>query len=77
MDISNGEKVLVYWLTKDDDAIANIRKYFNLPIYITVNGWTPGKIEQKDMQMFEETARRGFFRFIRKEWTFNGVTYSW
>ena len=77
MDISNGEKVIVYWLTKDDDAIANIRKYFNLPTYTTVNGWTPGMIESKDMQMFEETARRGFFRFMRMEWTYNGATYSW
>lgn len=77
MDISNVEKVIVYWLTKKDDAIANIRKYFNLPTYTTVNGWTPGMIEPKDMAMFEETARRGFFRFLRKEWTYNGATYSW
>lgn len=77
MDISNGEKVLVYWRTKDDDAIAHIRKYFNLPNYTTLNGWTPGKIQRKDMAMFEECARRGFFHFRRKEWTYNGVTYSW
>lgn len=77
MDISNGKKVLVYWLTKDEEAIAHIRKYFNLPAYTTVNGLTPGKIERKDMEMFEETARRGFFRFMRKEWSYNGATYSW
>lgn len=77
MDTSNGEKVIVYWLTKDEEAIANIRNYFNLPTYATVNGWTPGKIKPKDMWMFEETARRGFFRFVRKEWTYNGSTYSW
>ena len=77
MDTSNGEKVIVYWLTNDDEVIAQIRKYFNLPAYTTINGWTPGKIEPKDMQMFEETSRRGFFRFLRKEWTYNGGTYSW
>ena len=70
-------KVIVYWLTRDDESIVAIRKYFNLPKYTTLNGWTPGMIEPEDMQMFEETARRGFFRFLRKEWTFNGATYSW
>lgn len=70
-------KVIIYWLTNDEVAIAAIRKHFNLPIYTTLNGWTPGEISEKDKPMFEETARRGFFRYRRMEWTFNGVTYSW
>lgn len=69
--------VIIYWLTKSDTAIAAIRKHFKLPKYTTLNGWTPGTIEEKDMPMFEETARRGFFRYIEKEWTYNGATYSW
>lgn len=77
MDISNSEKVLIYWLTKDKAAVAAIRQHFNLPSYVTINGLNPGEIKQKDMEMFEETARRGFFRFMRKEWTYNGATYSW
>lgn len=70
-------KVVVYWLTKDKAAIESIRKYFKLPKYTTVNGHTPGAIEEKDMPMFEETARRGFFRYHQIEWIFNGSTYSW
>lgn len=70
-------KVVIYWVTKDESAIAAIRKHFKLPKYTTLNGQTPGEIEPKDMPMFEETARRGFFRYQRTEWTFNGATYSW
>lgn len=70
-------KVVIYWVTKDWDAIAAIRKHFNLPKYTTINGQTPGAIEEQDMPMFEETARRGFFRYRETEWTFNGTTYSW
>lgn len=70
-------KVVIYWVTKDVEAIEAIRAHFGLPRYTTVNGWTPGAIEDKDMQMFEETARRGFFRYHKTEWTFNGATYSW
>lgn len=70
-------KIVIHWQTRDEDAIRAIRRYFNLPNYTTLNGWTPGKIEQKDMKMFEEAAMRGFFRFVKKEWTYNGATYSW
>lgn len=70
-------KVVIYWVTKDAEAIAAIRKHFKLPKYTTVNYQTPGAIEEKDMPIFEETARRGFFRYQRTEWTFNGATYSW
>lgn len=77
MDTSKAEKILIYWLTKDDAAIAAIREYFHLPTYTTVNGWTPGEIQQKDMPMFEETAKRGFFRYRREEWSYNGTAFSW
>lgn len=70
-------KVIVYWVTKDEKSIAAIRKYFGLPAYTTVNGWTPGTIDSKDIPMFEETAHRGFIRYREMDWTFNGVTYSW
>jgi len=70
-------KVVIYWVTRDEQAIAAIRKHFGLPKYTTVNGHTPGEIETKDMPMFEETARRGFFRYQKREWTFNGATYAW
>lgn len=70
-------KVVIYWVTKDENAIAAIRKHFKLSKYTTLNGQTPGEIEAKDMPMFEETARRGFFRYQKTEWTFNDATYSW
>lgn len=70
-------KVVIYWVTRDAKAIAAIRKHFKLPNYMTVNGHTPGAIGEDDMTMFEETARRGFFRYQKTEWTFNGATYSW
>lgn len=70
-------KVLIYWLTKDNEAIRLIRKHFNIPKYTTINGWNPAGIDEEDMEMFEETARRGFFRYRRTEWTFNGASYSW
>lgn len=70
-------KVIISWRTRDREAIAAMRKYFGIPKYTTVNGLTPAAIEDKDMPMFEETARRGFFRYRRIEWTFNGISYSW
>lgn len=70
-------KVVIYWVTKDESAIAAIRNYFKLPKYTTLNGQTPGEIETKDIPMFEETSRRGFFRYQKKDWTFSGATYSW
>lgn len=70
-------KVVVFWITKDREAIAAIRKHFGLPNYTTLNGQTPGAIEEADMPMFDETARRGFLAYKETEWTFNGSTYSW
>ena len=70
-------RVIVKFTTRDEAAISAIRKRFRLPVYTTLNGWTPGMIEQNDLDVFEETARRGFFTFIRKKWTYNGATYSW
>lgn len=70
-------RVIVYWRTRNDKTIEAIRNRFRLPRYVTLNGWTPGAIEESDMSVFEETARRGFIRYMRKEWKFNGYTYSW
>ncbi len=70
-------KIAVRWLTEDPEAIAHIRKYFKLPSYTTVNGWTPGTLRKADREMFEECARRGFFNFMEVDWTYNGATYSW
>lgn len=70
-------KVIIKWLTRDQEAISSIRKYFNWPDYTTVNGWSPGTINSKDREMLEECARRGFFTYFEKDWTFNGLSYGW
>lgn len=68
-------KLIVRWSTRDPEAIAAIRKRFNIPEYTTVNGLTPAEINPEDMEMFEECARRGFFGIIREKWCKNGDQY--
>lgn len=70
-------KVTIRWTTRDEAAIESIRNYFKLPKYTTLNGWTPGMIEDNDIPMFEETARRGFFTYRETDWHYNGTSYSW
>lgn len=70
-------KVIIYWRTRNPATIASIRQYFGLPDYTTVNGWSPGEIRDRDMAIFEETARRGFLGYRKQSWTFNGATYTW
>lgn len=77
MDISNETKVIIHWHTKDEEAIRLIRERFGISKYTTVNGQTPAILKPEDRDMFEETARRGYFSFMRVDWTFNGATYSW
>jgi hypothetical protein len=73
----NGEKIVIYLNTKDEEAIRMIRERFGIPRYTTVNGQTPAILPTDDIVMFEETARRGYFTYRRVDWTFNGATYSW
>lgn len=68
-------KIIVRWATRDEEAIAAIRRRFNLPSYTTLNGWTPAEIKPEDMAVFEECARRGFFGIIRQKWRKNGDQY--
>lgn len=68
-------KIIVRWATRDEEAIAAIRRRFNLPSYTTLNGWTPAEIKPEDMAVFEECACRGFFGIIRQKWRKNGDQY--
>ncbi len=77
MDIGNGEKVIIHWRTRDEESIRRIREYFGFPTYTTVNGLSPAIVKPEDREMFEETARRGFFSYRSADWTFNGTSYSW
>lgn len=70
------EQLWVSWHTKDQEAIEQIRKRFGMPHYTTLNGLTPCEIEQQDMALLKETARRGFLSIINEKWCKNGETYS-
>ena len=72
-----GEKVIIHWITTDVDSIRFIRERFGIPRYTTVNGVSPAMIKSEDKEVFEETARRGYFNYRHVNWTFNGVSYSW
>lgn len=72
-----GEKIVIHWNTKDEEAIRLIRERFGISRYTTVNGQTPAILPADDILMFEETAKRGYFTYQRVDWTFNGATYSW
>lgn len=77
MDTTNGKHQLwVSWHTKDAEAIEQIRRYFGMPHYTTINGLTPCEIDSKDMAMLKETARRGFLSIINEKWCKNGGIYS-
>lgn len=71
------EKIIIYWLVQDEESIRLIREYFGFPRYTTVNGWSPAKLKPEDREMFEETARRGYFKYRSVNWSFNGISYSW
>lgn len=73
----SGEKIVILWNTKDEEAIKKIRARFKIPKYTTLNGFTPAILPAQDLAMFDETARRGYFNYRRVEWTFNGTSYSW
>lgn len=68
-------KFVIRWNTRDAEAIAAIRKRFNIPEYTTVNGLTPAEIAPEDMEVFEECARRGFFGIMPLKWCKNGDQY--
>lgn len=76
MDTSEGEKIVIYWRTRNEETIRRIRERFGIPDYNTLNGRTPALLKPEDKALFDETERRGFFCYARTEWTFNGSTYS-
>lgn len=77
MDIPNEQKTVIRWGTKDEESINLIRRRFGIPEYTTLNGYSPVLLKAEDREVFEETARRGFFSFRNSEWTFSHGVYSW
>lgn len=58
------ERVWVRWSAKDAAVIERIRQRFGMPRFNTLNGLTPCEIEQEDMPLLREVARRGFLSII-------------
>ena len=69
------EKIVIRWTTKDENAIAAIRKRFNMPSYTPLHGWSPVEVKPEDKDIFEECARRGFFGIMPQKWCKNGEQY--
>lgn len=70
-------KVVIRWRTRDEGIIADLRRQFGLSTYTTLNGWTPGEIFSWQLTAFKSCVRLGYFTYMEKDWTYNGVTYSW
>lgn len=69
-------KLVVSWITNDQNAIEAIRLRFNIPHYTTVNGWSPAEIKPEDWELFQECENRKFIRIIDVKWRKNGKQYS-
>lgn len=50
-------KVAIYWKTKDIGAIYDIRRWFNLPSYTSINGEITCEMDEdklEELKVFEE-----------------------
>lgn len=59
------KKFVVYW-TCSHNARRKIQDRFSLSEYTSVNGETKCYIRDTDMELFKETAKRGFFKIRSK-----------
>lgn len=59
-------KLTIYWKTQDTECIKHIRKRFNIPFGITVNGETVADIKDEDMELLRETEKIGFIQIRHK-----------
>ena len=59
-------KLTIYWKTKNAQCIKHIRKRFNLPPGITVNGETVADIRDEDMELLRKTEKIGFIQIRYK-----------
>lgn len=57
----------ICFLTSDWNVIHRIQEKFGIPNGITVNGVTcnPCEIKDEDIELLEETERRGYIRIIK------------
>ena len=54
-------KCVIYWRTKDTPTRWKICRRFKIHYHVTVNGETQADIRKEDVELFRETARRGYF----------------
>lgn len=54
-------KCVIYWRTKDGPTRRKICRRFGIHYHVTVNGETQADIREEDVDLFRETARRGYF----------------
>ena len=60
-------KCVIYWRTRDEEARRKICLRFGIPPGMTVNRETRADIRDEDVEMFRETARRGYFEIRFKK----------
>lgn len=59
-------KVTIYWATNNREIINKIRKRFGIPTGMSINGETKAVIRDCDIELLDETARRGFIQIRYK-----------
>lgn len=65
-------KTTIYWNTNHlnpQDAIRikkKIRERFNIPAEMSINGETTCDIQEEDMELLQETERRGYIQIRNK-----------
>ncbi len=67
--------MVIRWITRDPGKMERIRRRFGIPAYTTLNGLSPCTVREEDMEVFRETARRGFFAVMPLKWCKNGGTF--
>lgn len=60
------KKVVVYWVTRDQNVIRKIREKFGITGPTSVNGETIAEIDDGMMELLKETERRGFIQLRNK-----------
>lgn len=76
-EAENRQRLVVRWITTDKTLIERIRQRFHIPLYTTVNGYSPVEVSDADLPVLEETARRGFISIHRHlKWCKNGVDFA-
>lgn len=58
--------VTIYWKTKDIGAIYDIRRWFNLPSYTSINGETPCEVNEDNLEKLKVFEEKGLIQIRYK-----------